>query len=214
VGSGKSTIGVVLLEWYHETHPTHDIYILDFKRRFIPVNAREDGIFPEGPFSKNHGRINGVSVQARLLQSPHIIKPRKPGIYLIQSPALAMHMLVWLMKNHDVRRPVMVYDDETAPLHRNNQLDYRFKEYIILGREMGLGHISASQRPRRIDTVLLSESDRLYVGNMNHIKDRQYVAEMANIEDPRVLWKALPKHVFWAIDQGGDLKGIKFKVEL
>ena len=185
VGSGKSTVGATLLEWYHAFHPTHSIYIIDPKRRFIPIRDDSAFLFPEGVSAKNHGRVNGVSVNARLLTSVPLFVPKEPVVYLIHSQGLALRMFDWLFKHSNVRRPVLIYNDESLDIHRGNLVDYRFKRIIQMGREKGLGHVTINQRPKRIDTTLISESDRLYVGNLNNVNDRIALAETANLRDAK-----------------------------
>lgn len=213
VGSGKSTLGCSLLDTYHRLYPHHGVYIIDPKHRFVPVSSEDGSLFPEGYTARNHGRIEGVATSARLVR---VINRRllQPGAYLIHSLGDALMLYGYLFQHADVRRPVMLYNDESMDQHKNGLLDYRMKRVIQMGREKGMGHITLNQRPKRIDVTLISESERLYVGTLHNVNDRKALADTVAVPDARRLLTAMPMHQFWMIDQVHPERSKRFTLKL
>lgn len=200
VGSGKSTLGCALLESYHSQYPGHTIIIIDPKHRFVPLPAEGTRLFPAGFGSKPHGRIEGVGTTARLLGTTPKFG-RLSGVILIHDLGAALDVFERVFDESDVRRPVLLYNDESMDFHRNGLVDYRFKRIIQMGREKGLGHITINQRPKRIDVTLISESERLYIGTLHNINDRRALFETVALPDAKRLLEPMPEHTFWMIDQ-------------
>lgn len=212
VGSGKSTVGASLLESYHSDHPGHRIYLVDPKHRFVPVQAKTGRVFPEGTTARNHGRVDGVSVNARLLRDVDGYRWENDRIFLVQDHAKTLELYSYLFEHADVRQPVMVYNDESFDMHRAGQVDWRFRRLVQMGREKGIGHITVNQRPKRIDVTLISESERLYVGTLHNVNDRKALADTVSVPNAKELLVPMPQHVFWMIDQSRPENSVKFRI--
>lgn len=214
VGSGKSTLGAALLESYHGLHPLHRIFIIDPKERFVPRQYETGRIFPFGFTARRHTRVDGVTVNAVHIRGLVGYRwPKDETVFLIQDEDKALEAFEWLYRNHDVRKPILIYNDESFDIHNKAGLvDPSFRKIIQMGREKGLGHITINQRPARIDRTLITESDYLYVGRLNSLSDRKRISEEANILNQRDLWQPMPKRCFWFIDQAGGRSGERFTI--
>lgn len=212
VGSGKSTVGAALLECYHKFYPSHPVYIIDPKHRFVVGQYKTTAIFPDGTTARNHGRVEGVTVNGYLLKTFDGYRRHNASVFVIQDVGLALQTFDRLFKKSDVRKPVMIYNDESMDFHRNGLVDYRFKRIIQMGREKGLGHITINQRPKRIDTTLISESERLYVGTLHNINDRKALEETVSIPNSKNLLIPMERHVFWMIDQVKPEFSMRFRI--
>lgn len=169
-------------------------------------------IFPQGFAARNHGRIDGVAVNARRLVRIDGYRFPKERIFLLQDEDKALELFEWLFRHADVRRPVIVYNDESFDLHRAGRVDYRFKRIIQMGREKGLGHITINQRPANIDVTLRSESDNLYIGQLHNPDDRKRVAECANVADQKALHTPLPRHEWLYVNQHNRAHNLRFTI--
>lgn len=212
VGSGKSTFGSAILENYHRFWPSHRIYIIDPKQRFVVAKSENPLIFPEGTTAKNHGRVEGVTVNGKLYRGRIGDRRQEISVYVVQDVGVALELYDKLFKEADVRYPVMIYNDESMDLHRSGLLDYRFKRIVQMGREKGIGHITINQRPKRIDVTLISESERLYVGTLHNINDRRALSETVSIPEAKKLLTPMGRHVFWMIDQVHPERSIKVRL--
>jgi len=212
VGSGKSTVGATLLEAYHSYYPTHRIYIIDPKHRFVARRYDTGRIFPEGVTARNHGRIDGVAVNGRLLVNADGYRWPHDRIFVVQDLRKTLHLFDWLFDKSDVREPVMIYNDESLDMHRNNQMDWRMGRIVQMGREKGIGHMTVSQRPKRIDMRFISESERLYVGTLHNVNDRKALADTVSVPDAKRLLVPMERHVFWMIDQADPSNSQRFMV--
>lgn len=197
--SGKSTLGAVLLEGYHTLYPRDGIYIIDPKHRFIPVGSTGRSLFPEGYDAKVHGRIASVSVCARLYRA--FMQSRTGGVFLVQDVGQALELFQTLFERGDYAQPSLIYNDESLELHSNGLVDYRMRRINQEGRERGLGQITLTQRPKRIDQTFITESERVYIGRLTRKDDRKVMADNVVMDDNGGLMTPLDRHHFAMIDQ-------------
>lgn len=216
VGSGKSTLGCTLLESYRSAHPLHPIYIVDPKKRFFPVDPEKYGprLFPRGAAATNHGKTDGVSVCAYLLRDEDGYNKPHDRTFLIQSHAKSLEFFSHIFEAADVRRPTLLYMDETHDYFRGGRADYRLRRIIQMGRERGIGVILINQLLRFIDTTFVSESERIFVGTLHHINDRKRLAETVAIPEPKRLLVPMDARIFWMIDQATPANSLKFTVKV
>ena len=85
----------------------------------------------------------------------------------------------WLFR----RRNTMVYTDEVKLVQKGREIPDGMRACVTSGRELGIGMLHATQRPRGIDTRLLTESEHFYVFRLRSRADRQYMAELAEAEE-------------------------------
>jgi len=176
--------------------------VIDPKGRYVAIDDEESGlVFPDGVTAVNHGRIDGVTVNARLIRDPYGFRFKGERTFLVQGVEKTFELFDWLFHNADVRIPTLLFNDESFDFMRGVRADPSFRRIVQLGRELGIGHVTINQRPSWIDATLLSESERLYVGSLNYAGDRKKVAEIAAIEDARRLLSPLRRRHFLMVDQ-------------
>jgi hypothetical protein len=209
-GSGKSTVGCTLLELYHWYYPSHPIYIIDPKERFFSEQSESPLIFPQGVKSTNHGRTEGVTVNARLLKRHNAFR-YGDTVFLIQSYGETTELLDWVWKRHDVRRPTMLYFDESVDYIKGQWIHPYFERIVKMGREKGIGHFTINQRPVSVPPILLSESERLYIMRLGNDRDRERIYEVASVPDAKRFRTPLKRYICAMIEAGKD-KVWEFKV--
>lgn len=114
---------------------------------------------------------------------------------------------------------VMVYLDEASQIAQGPNPSPWLNSVWTRGREYGVAAIAASQRPRQIPRILISEAEHIVMFRLNLPSDRDYMADMIGEEgriwpwdDPdeaekRSTRAALPKddkYGFWYMDMAGD----------
>ncbi len=212
-GSGKSTVGYVLLDAYHTRYPDHPVVVFDPGGGFTPVSGETGGLFPDGVGARLHGRVESVAIRARSVQHPPVVF-QSGSVTLIQDVGVFLQTLEAMWKQADWSKPILTFLDEVLPVHSNARLDYRVKRLIQMGRKHGLGLIGCSQRPKSIEPILISESDRLYVGTLYHVYDREAMSKNCTIADSKRLMIPMPMKEFWLIRQDEPAKSVRFRLNL
>lgn len=95
---------------------------------------------------------------------------------------------------------VIVYVDEVYGVTRNGQPDQWLTALYTRGAELGIGVWAATQRPRRIPLIVLSESEWTLLFRLKLQADREYMAEMIG---PAAL-DTLSGHEFWLYRESWD----------
>ncbi len=199
-GTGKSTLEAALLEHYRLFYPAHPIILADPKRRFFPVHdPHSRALFPRGYHRQNFGRRDGVHINARRVEKP--VKLRPGSTVVVQDVRAMLEWCNWLYHNADVRLPTLLVFDEALQFQRGNQVLFPLRRLIQEGRELGIGIWVVHQRPRRLDTRHISESERLYIGNLYHEDDRKYLMKEAATDLSRWLAKPFPPYTFMMANQ-------------
>lgn len=210
VGSGKSTIGATLLEHYHWYYPKHEIYIIDPKERFFSDTTDSKLLFPDGVKAVNHGRMDGVTVNARLLKDVNDFR-YGASVCLVQDADQVDELLQWVWKHHDVRKPTLLYFDESVDYGTSRYINPYLKRIIQMGREKGIGHLTINQRPKDIPQIFLSESERLYVMYLGDDYDRKRIVDVVNVPDKRQFEEPMPQYVC-AMVESGKQQVVRFKI--
>lgn len=71
------------------------------------------------------------------------------------------------------RGKTLVWNDELADTHHANYPPPSLRRIITSGRELGIGHLGATQRPRNIEKRIMSEAERWYVFHLRDLDDRR-----------------------------------------
>ena len=106
------------------------------------------------------------------------------------------------------RQGIMVYSDEAFLVHHGSYAPDWLRACVTCGRELGIGMITATQRPRGIDLRLMTEAEIFVAFDLRHKDDRKRMAEMGGDE----FMERPPKHAFWlwrAGDQRPTLARLK-----
>jgi hypothetical protein len=91
------------------------------------------------------------------------------------------------------RGNVMVYTDETFLVMNRSYAPDGLRACVTCGRELGVGMIFGTQRPRGIDLRILTEAEVISMFDLRHKDDRKRMAEMMGEE----VLRPLPRHAFW-----------------
>lgn len=91
------------------------------------------------------------------------------------------------------RQDIMVCTDEAFLVHKGSYAPDWLRACVTCGRELGIGMITGTQRPRGIDLRLFTEAEVFISFDLRHKDDRKRVAEMAGEE----FLERPPKHAFW-----------------
>lgn len=97
------------------------------------------------------------------------------------------------------RTGIMVYTDEAFLVHHGSYAPDWLRACVTCGRELGIGMITGTQRPRGIDLRLMTEAEIFLAFELRHKDDRKRMAEMGGEE----FLVRPPKHAFW-IWRAGD----------
>ena len=99
-----------------------------------------------------------------------------------------------------LRQEIMIANDEAFLVHHGSHAPDWLRACVTCGRELGIGMITGTQRPRGIDLRLLTEAEIYIAFALRHRDDRKRMAEMGGekfMETP-------PKHAFWVWRAGDD----------
>lgn len=201
-GVGKSTVGCALLEQYHFWYPKDRIVIVDTKERFVAASVETDLIFPEGPFSRNHGKVDGVAVNGQFLHRSDAIMWPKETVFVVQDAGEAYKFLGRLYKNADAREPVLIYFDESMDFIKSNWVAWPLYRILKQGREKGIGLFIISQGALGVQRDILGQAERLYIMTMYNNRDRERIVEVANVPNPQQFKEVIPIHKCDMIEQG------------
>lgn len=135
----------------------------------------------------------------RLVSSPKALKGLGKSVKLIQYRPDVKHQ-----NTHDYdavyewcyRRggPLMIYTDESFLVHHGSYAPDWLRACVTCGRELGIGMIHGTQRPRGIDLRLMTEAENFITFELRHRDDRKRMAEMMGDE----VMQRPPQHAFWA----------------
>ena len=84
----------------------------------------------------------------------------------------------------------MLYVDELFDVHHWSRPPQSLRRILTSGRELGIGFLGATQRPRGIDRRILTEAERFYVFHLRDVDDQRFL--QARIGPGR-----LPSYGFW-----------------
>ena len=108
----------------------------------------------------------------------------------------------WCYRRHDI----MVYTDEGFLVHHGSFAPDYLRACVTCGRELGIGMITGTQRPRGIDLRLMTEAEIYVAFDLRHRDDRKRMAEMGGDEfliKPSLAAKGSDRHTYW-IWRAGD----------
>lgn len=84
------------------------------------------------------------------------------------------------------RENTMLYVDEVMRVSRGDVIPSYYLACVTQGREIGVGVISSTQRPKKIPQVILSEAEHYYVFPLQLSQDRDRVLEVTGETVPLV----------------------------
>lgn len=106
-----------------------------------------------------------------------------------------------------LRRNCTVYVDELMSLDERGGDQYppHFGACLTRGRELRIEVWNATQRPKKVPQVAISEAEHVYAFKLKLPQDRERVTELTGIESDAL--QALPKHDFLYARQDSETEG-------
>jgi hypothetical protein len=98
-----------------------------------------------------------------------------------------------------------IYVDETAAITKGNVYPFYYGGVLMRGRELGIELWSATQRPKDIPQVVLSESEHVYAFRLRLPQDRERVEQLTGIDRQRIA--DLRKRAFLYARQDDEIMG-------
>jgi hypothetical protein len=100
------------------------------------------------------------------------------------------------------------YVDEVFGVTKGQQLPRMYGACLTRGREFSVEMWSASQRPKDIPSVVMSEAEHVYAFRLRMPQDRVRIEDLTAIPQQRIA--ALSKREFLYAPQDGDIEGPLF----
>lgn len=169
-GTGKTTLARHLLD------PFERVIIIDSKCTY----GGKDG-------EEGYEMVSTPARLRRLRASVDLIQYRPDELH--QSVDDYNEVYRWCYRRQDI----MVYTDEAFLVHHGSYAPDWLRACVTCGRELGIGMITGTQRPRGIDLRLLTEAEIFIAFDLRHRDDRKRMAEMGGDE----FMERPPKHAFW-----------------
>lgn len=203
--SGKSTLAAAGVDLYHQKHPADQVVVLDPKRRyFSALDKQEPRVFPLGFRSVIFKGARGVFVNAPRVTSKWSFTYGRHAL-LIQDEELMNDYFQWLYKHAKWSEKRLIFSDETfgwgGP--RGNP---HFRRLMQEGGERGVGMVNINQRPRGLETTILSEAEQVYVGHVRRGDDRDFLRQNLDVDGKIPL---LPPYHWLLIDQANPARTSK-----
>ena len=175
-GTGKTTLGRYLLAPYPR------ILIIDSKCTY---GGREG--------EPGYEMVSTPRNLRNLRRSVDYIQYRPDELH--QSVSDYDEVYKWAYRRGDL----MIYTDEAFLVHHGSYAPDWLRACVTCGRELGIGMITGTQRPRGIDLRLMTEAEIFLSFELRHRDDRRRMAEMGGEE----FLIRPPRHAFW-IWRAGD----------
>jgi DNA helicase HerA-like ATPase len=103
-----------------------------------------------------------------------------------QNPGDFERVFDWIYR----RGSTMLAVDEVFDVHHHNRAPISLRRILTSGRELGIGFIGCTQRPRGIDRRLMTEAEIWAVFHLRDEDDRRFLR-------PRIGMGRLPSYGFW-----------------
>lgn len=148
-----------------------------------------------------------------LVSSPKALRGLRKSVDFIQYRPDENHQNVWdydeVYKWAYRRQNLMVYTDEAFLVHHGSYAPDWLRACVTCGRELGIGMMTGTQRPRGIDLRLLTEAEIFIAFDLRHKDDRKRMAEMGGDE----FMQRPPQHAFW-LWRAGDQHPVLGRLKL
>lgn len=176
-GSGKTTLARLLLR----------------ARRYVVVlDVKGNLNWPGYKVYKSFGALTKAK-EERLIY--------RPAWQELQDPDEIEAFFCWVYQ----RRNCTVYIDELFGICNGDVYPPHYGACLTRGRELGIDVWSATQRPKRVPQVALSESENYYAFYLKMPQDRERMRDLTGIDDEEIA--TLPKFDFLFARQDGGTVG-------
>ncbi len=103
------------------------------------------------------------------------------------------------------RKNTTVYIDEVYLITKRNELPRWYGACLMQGRQLGISVISATQRPKGIPQVILSESEHWFIFRLSLLQDRKKITESIPVNERQL--ETLADYRFYYAHISGKSKG-------
>lgn len=170
-GSGKTTLASHLLRLYSRT-------IAIDPKQTLGSGDRRGGHLVGYELAKNPRELERLARRHDHVQYRPEMK--------FQNPDDWERVYDWIYR----RGNTFVYTDEIFDVHHWSRPPNAFRRCITSGRELGIGMLHATQRPRGIDRRIITEAERHYVFHLRDPDDLRFLRSRIGIG-------RLPSYGFW-----------------
>ena len=186
-GTGKTTLGRELLRGYST------ILVIDSKCTYGGKEGE-----PGYRMVKTPGGLRWCGKGSKLIQ----YRPDEDS----QSVDDYNEVYRWAYRRGDI----LIYTDEAFLVHHGSFAPDYLRNCCTCGRELGIGMITGTQRPRGIDLRIMTEAEVFYAFNLRHRDDKRRMAEMMGEEV-----MAQPQtHAFWFWRAGMEGPAVQARLSL
>ena len=184
-GSGKTTLARYLLEWRKH------VVVLDVKGT---INWKGYTLH------KDFSTLTKDTKHQRLIYRP--------------DPLLAddLDELDVFFRWVYIRRNCTVYVDELMGVTRGELCPPYLKAILTRGRELGVEMWTATQRPKGVPQVTMSEAEHFYCFRLRMPQDRERVEQLTGVRQEQIA--ALPKFDFIYARQDADVPDRAYRLKL
>jgi hypothetical protein len=174
-GTGKTTLARQLLI------PFKPLIVIDSKCTYGGKGGEE-----------GYELVSTPGALKRLRKSVEYIQYRPDERH--QNPADYDEVYKWIYR----RGEIFCYTDEAFLVHHGSYAPDYLRACVTCGRELGIGMMHGTQRPRGIDLRLMTEAEIFISFDLRHKDDRKRMAEMGGDE----FMVRPPHHAFWTWKAG------------
>jgi hypothetical protein len=189
VGSGKSTLGTELVRRFLADEPAGIVGVIDSKPRYRAtwtVNGTRMRYrdWAGGDVLRGSVGIHKAAdfPHARLMSRCVVLQSLHPDRRLVDDfEEQASDFAYRLFRASSSKRPTLLYVDELYDLAHGSAgiVDRRLLRTIRTGRELNMAVLVGAQRPRSIPIATLTESNRLYIFQLDYAEDAKYLRQHA-----------------------------------
>jgi hypothetical protein len=196
-GSGKTTLALALLPTYRSVLVIDPIHVLTER---LPL-------LHDGNGERNRDGFVICSSPEELAEKgasfPKLLYQPEPTYMEWEAYDLVYH---WVFN----RKNTMVYTDEGLRVMRPNGQAPRYMEACYTaGRQRGVGMITATQRPSKVDLRVMSEAEHYACFQLKLKADRERMAELMGEE----VLRSPKEHGFWYADDYKHEKPLLLRLE-
>jgi DNA helicase HerA-like ATPase len=171
-GSGKTTLATQLLRLYSRT------VAIDPKQTLGAGGERRGAHLPGYELAATPRDLERLARRKEHIQYRPDLKHQNPDDW--------ERIYDWIYR----RGSTFVYTDEIFDIHHWSRPPNSFRRCITSGRELGIGMLHATQRPRGIDRRIITEAERFYVFHLRDPDDQRFLRSRIGIG-------RLPSFGFW-----------------
>ncbi len=182
-------------------------------RYLIEDSSKPFSITYDAKISDNIGQWNHTFYYDfySLTRSDRLKYPRlvyRPDIYESVDPNAQDEFFQWVYH----RKRCRLYVDEAYALLGGTNPSFFLQAVLSRGRERGISAMIATQRPKRIPLITLSESENIYIFRLNLPGDREAVEEITGID--RVDQSTLRNYEFFYFNALTGYRSGKLKLNI